>query len=76
MKLLIKIIISLSLYKLYIISLLGGIISTGKEATIFYGRGGKSAEVLVPRECALKVKNTLTYIKKKFIKNNLKIKGI
>ncbi|CAF0964900.1 unnamed protein product [Brachionus calyciflorus] len=37
-----------------ILDSIGGVISTGKEATIFYSQGGKTQEILVPKECVAK----------------------
>lgn len=51
----------LLLFKLVNASILdsiGGVVSTGKEATIFYAEGGKTQELLVPAECVAKVFKT------------------
>ena len=57
----------LLLYKLVnadVLAGVGGVISTGKEATILYAQGGHSKEVLVPKECVAKVyKTTLNEFK-------------
>lgn len=43
---------------------INGVISTGKEAVILHAEGGKSEEIIVPRECAIKVfKTTLNEFK-------------
>lgn len=60
-----------------ILESIGGVISTGKEATIFFASGGKSKEVLVPRECAIKVfKTTLNEFKtrEKYIRDDYRFK--
>lgn len=60
-----------------IISEIGGVISTGKEATIFYAPGGKSVEVLVPENCVAKVfKTTLNEFKtrEKYIQDDYRFK--
>ena len=41
-----------------ILDAIGGVISTGKEATVLYAPGGKSTQLLVPRECVCKVYKT------------------
>ena len=47
-----------------ILDRINGVISTGKEAVILHAEGGKSEEVIVPRECAIKVfKTTLNEFK-------------
>lgn len=47
-----------------ILERVNGVISTGKEAVILHAEGGKSEEVIVPRECAIKVfKTTLNEFK-------------
>ena len=56
---------------------IGGIISTGKEATIFYAPGGKSQDLLVPKECVVKVfKTTLNEFKtrEKYIGDDYRFK--
>lgn len=60
-----------------ILESLGGVISTGKEATIFYAPGGKSKEILVPTECVAKVfKTTLNEFKtrEKYISEDYRFK--
>jgi RIO kinase 3 len=60
-----------------ILESIGGIISTGKEATIFYAPGGKSQEMLVPKECVAKVfKTTLNEFKtrEKYISEDYRFK--
>jgi RIO kinase 3 len=60
-----------------IISEIGGVISTGKEATIFYAQGGKSVEVLVPANCVAKVyKTTLNEFKtrEKYIRDDYRFR--
>ena len=60
-----------------ILDSIGGIISTGKEATIFHAPGGKSQEVLVPKECVAKVfKTTLNEFKtrEKYIGDDYRFK--
>lgn len=43
---------------------INGVISTGKEAVILHAEGGQNEEVIVPRECAVKVfKTTLNEFK-------------
>ena len=47
-----------------ILERLNGAVSTGKEAVIFHAEGGISEEVIVPKECAIKVfKTTLNEFK-------------
>ncbi|XP_032791513.2 serine/threonine-protein kinase RIO3 [Daphnia magna] len=47
-----------------ILERINGVISTGKEAVILHAEGGKSEEVIVPGECAIKVfKTTLNEFK-------------
>lgn len=41
-----------------LIDSIGGIVSTGKEATVFYATGGKSQEIIVPNHLAIKVFKT------------------
>jgi len=71
---------SLILFKLVnadILEAIGGVISTGKEATIFYAPGGKSKEMLVPKECVAKVfKTTLNEFKtrEKYISDDYRFK--
>lgn len=60
-----------------LIDSIGGIVSTGKEATIFYAMGGKSQEILVPSELAIKVfKTTLNEFKtrEKYIADDYRFK--
>lgn len=60
-----------------ILESIGGVISTGKEATIFYAPGGKSKEMLVPKECVAKVfKTTLNEFKtrEKYISEDYRFK--
>ncbi len=60
-----------------LIDSIGGIVSTGKEATIFYAPGGKTQEVLVPKELAIKVfKTTLNEFKtrEKYIADDYRFK--
>lgn len=60
-----------------ILDSIGGVISTGKEATIFYAPGGKSQEILVPKECVAKVfKTTLNEFKtrEKYIAEDYRFK--
>lgn len=60
-----------------ILESIGGVISTGKEATIFYAPGGKTKEILVPSECVAKVyKTTLNEFKtrEKYIKDDYRFK--
>ena len=60
-----------------ILDSIGGVISTGKEATIFYSKGGKNQEVLVPKECVAKVfKTTLNEFKtrEKYIAEDYRFK--
>ena len=60
-----------------ILSEIGGVISTGKEATIFYAPGGKSQETLVPKYCVAKVfKTTLNEFKtrEKYIGDDYRFK--
>lgn len=60
-----------------ILDSIGGVISTGKEATILYAAGGKSQEVLVPKECVAKVyKTTLNEFKtrEKYIAEDYRFK--
>ncbi len=55
----------------------GGVISTGKEATIFYAPGGNSQEIQVPKECVAKVfKTTLIEFKsrEKYIADDYRFK--
>lgn len=60
-----------------ILDSIAGVISTGKEATIFYAAGGKTQEILVPRECVAKVyKTTLNEFKtrEKYIAEDYRFK--
>jgi RIO kinase 3 len=41
-----------------ILGSVGGVVSTGKEATVFYATGGETKEVLVPKECVIKAFKT------------------
>jgi RIO kinase 3 len=61
-----------------VLETLGGVISTGKEATIFYAEGGKPLEMVVPSECILKVyKTTLNEFKtrEKYIADDYRFKN-
>jgi RIO kinase 3 len=70
----------LILFKLVNVSILnsiGGIISTGKEATVFYAAGGDTNDLLVPKECVAKVfKTTLNEFKtrEKYIADDYRFK--
>ncbi len=60
-----------------ILSEIGGIISTAKEATIFLALGGKSQEQLVPKNCVAKIfKTTLNEFKtrEKYIGDDYRLK--
>lgn len=60
-----------------ILESIGGIISTGKEATIFYAPGGKTEEMKVPTECVAKVfKTTLNEFqtRDKYIRDDYRFK--
>ena len=60
-----------------ILSEIGGVISTGKEATIFLAPGGKSQEQLVPKNCVAKIfKTTLNEFKtrEKYIGDDYRFK--
>jgi len=47
-----------------ILERLNGVVSTGKEAVIFHAEGGATEDVIVPKECAIKVfKTTLNEFK-------------
>ena len=55
----------------------GGVVSTGKEATIFYAVGGSTPEIEVPKECVAKVfKTTLNEFKtrEKYIGDDYRFK--
>jgi RIO kinase 3 len=55
----------------------GGVVSTGKEATIFYTPGGNTQEIQVPKECVAKVfKTTLMEFKtrEKYIADDYRFK--
>merc|ERR1719215_619425 len=60
-----------------LIESIGGIVSTGKEATIFHATGGQTQEILVPKSLAIKVfKTTLNEFKtrEKYIADDYRFK--
>lgn len=60
-----------------LIESIGGIVSTGKEATVFYAEAGKTQEILIPKELAIKVfKTTLNEFKtrEKYIAEDYRFK--